>query len=115
MQADLLNGSALALKVEKIALNNTDGQDWAITTEKSPKPEKSPDPTLSGSKNLHMRFQVKAAKNAALTRAYFTRPNEEQPYYDLRDERYRNRSLPPYPLAATAKLVYDGIDSKCTR
>ena len=40
------------------------------------------------------------AGNAAATRPYFTRPNDEQPYYDIRDERYRNLSLTPYPLAA---------------
>ena len=102
VQANLVNGSALAVKVEDIGLHNTDGRAWTV------KPEKALDPALPGNKDLGLRFQVKAADEAALTRAYFTRPNEEQPYYDLKDDRYRNLSLPPYPLAATAKLVFDG-------
>ena len=47
--------------------------------------------------------------DAALTRPYFTRPNEEQPYYDLTDPRYRNLSLPPYPLAVNATVSYRGV------
>ena len=38
--------------------------------------------------------------DAALTRPYFTRPDEEQAYYDLADPRYRNLPLAPYPLSA---------------
>ena len=41
--------------------------------------------------------------DAALTRPYFTRPDEEQPYYDLTDPRYRNLPLAPYPLAVHAR------------
>ena len=40
--------------------------------------------------------------DAALTRAYYSRPDEEQAYYDLVDARYRNQSLAPYPLSAAA-------------
>ena len=40
-----------------------------------------------------------------MTRPYFTRADEEQPYYDLDDPRYRNLSLAPYPLAARCASV----------
>jgi hypothetical protein len=57
-----------------------------------------------------MRFAVKVAENAALTRPYFYTPNEEQAYYDVTDERFRNLSVSPYPLEATAHVVYQGAD-----
>ncbi len=55
------------------------------------------------------RFSVTAPTDAALTRPYFTRPNDEQPFYDIVDNRYRNLPLPPYPLAARAHVVYRGV------
>ena len=36
-------------------------------------------------------------------------PDEEQPYYDIADERYRGLPLPPYPLAMRATLTYNGV------
>ncbi|HEV2446050.1 MAG TPA: PIG-L family deacetylase, partial [Candidatus Sulfopaludibacter sp.] len=47
--------------------------------------------------------------DAVLTRPYFTRPDEEQAYYDLTDNRYRNLSLAPYPLSAKVELTYRGV------
>ncbi len=47
-------------------------------------------------------------ENAEFTRPYFTRPDIEQPYYDIRDQRFLNQPLPPYPLAAWAEFDYDG-------
>ncbi len=84
VQASLLNEGAEPLTVEKVSLNATDGKDWSL------KPEASPKPDLAASKELRMRFAVKVAENAALTRPYFYTPNEEQAYYDLGDERFRN-------------------------
>ena len=78
VQASLLNEGAEALTVEKVSLDATDGKDWSL------KPEASPKPELAASKELRMRFAVKVAENAALTRPYFYTPNEEQAYYDVR-------------------------------
>ena len=55
------------------------------------------------------RFDVTVPRDAAITRPYFTRPDEEQPYYDLIDARYRNLPTAPYPLAARARLSYHGV------
>ena len=104
VQASLLNEGAEELTVEKVSLEATDGKDW------STKPDTSPKPELAPSKELRLRFAVKAAEDAALTRPYFFRPNEEQPFYDLGDDRYRNQSFAPYPLEATARVVYQGAD-----
>jgi LmbE family N-acetylglucosaminyl deacetylase len=53
-------------------------------------------------------FHVHAAEDAAPTEPYFTRPTTEQPYYDISNEAWRERSFAPYPLAAWAELTFDG-------
>ncbi len=55
------------------------------------------------------RFAVTVPTDAALTRPYFSRPDEEQPYYDILDARYRNLPRAPYPLALRATLTYNGV------
>ena len=60
-------------------------------------------------KNAQWRFSVTVPADAALTRPYFARPDEEQPYYNISDERYLNLPLPPYPLALRATLTYNGV------
>jgi LmbE family N-acetylglucosaminyl deacetylase len=54
-------------------------------------------------------FKVQASANAEPTQPYFTRPNTEQPYYDLTNPEYRERSFAPYPLAAWAEFTFDGL------
>ena len=54
-------------------------------------------------------FRVQAPANAEPTQPYFTRPNTEQPYYDLAKPQYRERSFAPYPLAAWAEFTLDGL------
>ncbi len=54
-------------------------------------------------------FKVQAAENADPTQPYFTRPNIEQPYYDLIHPDYRLRSVAPWQLAAWAEFTFDGL------
>jgi LmbE family N-acetylglucosaminyl deacetylase len=54
-------------------------------------------------------LNVKVPENAEPTAPYFTRPNIEQPYYDLTRPEYRLRSFAPYPLAAWAEFTFDGL------
>jgi LmbE family N-acetylglucosaminyl deacetylase len=54
-------------------------------------------------------FRVQAAENAQPTEPYFTRPNIEQPYYDLTHPEFRQRSFAPWPLAAWAEFTFDGL------
>jgi hypothetical protein len=51
-------------------------------------------------------FDVVIAKTAELTKPYFSRPNLEQPYYDINDPRYLNLPTRPYPLLAKATVTY---------
>ena len=100
---DLINESPDAVNVEAVAVEAADGKAWKIA------PEGEPPRSLAGRAQTAVRFSVAAPRDAALTRPYFTRPNEEQPYYDILDPRYRNLSLAPYPLAASARLSYRGV------
>ncbi len=104
VQAHLMNAGAEPLHVESISVDASDEKNWTI------RPESSPAPSLDPGKDLRLRFAVTAPGDAALTKPYFARPNREQPYYDLTDERYRNLSLAPYPLAAVARVDYRGTE-----
>jgi hypothetical protein len=54
-------------------------------------------------------FKLKVPADAEPTQPYFTRPNTEQPYYDLTNPEYRERSFAPWPLAAWAEFTFDGL------
>ncbi len=54
-------------------------------------------------------FRVYVPRNAAVTRPYFTRPNTEQPYYDIDDPRWLPVPFAPYPLAGWAEFHYMGV------
>jgi LmbE family N-acetylglucosaminyl deacetylase len=54
-------------------------------------------------------FRVTVPRNAAYTQPYFTRPTEEQAYYDIADPRLLNRPFAPYPLAGWAEFSYNGV------
>ncbi len=53
-------------------------------------------------------YKIKVPADAQPTQPYFTRPNIEQPYYDLTQPEYRERSFAPWPLAAWAEFTFDG-------
>ena len=64
---------------------------------------------LGRSRAVAMRaFRSPCRRMRPSPRPYFTRPDEEQAYYDLTDPRYRNLSLAPYPLSATVRVSYRG-------
>ena len=103
VRVDLLNQSPESVNVESIALAASDGKAWRIAS-KGEQPK-----TLSARALGQLRFSVTAPADAALTRPYFTRPNDEQPYYDVTDPRYRNLPLAPYPLSVNAAVTYRGV------
>jgi len=53
-------------------------------------------------------FKLRVPENAEPTQPYFTRPNTEQPYYDLLHPEYRERSFAPWPLSAWVEFTFDG-------
>jgi LmbE family N-acetylglucosaminyl deacetylase len=54
-------------------------------------------------------FRLQVPENAEPTQPYFTRPNTEQPYYDLKHPEYRERSFAPWPLSAWVEYWFDGV------
>jgi LmbE family N-acetylglucosaminyl deacetylase len=88
-------------RLEKVWLQSRIGQDWKSTLTGS-----AIDPTAPVADPV---FNVRAADNAAPTAPFFTRPNIEQPYYDIANPQWRERSFAPYPLDAWAKFTFDGL------
>ncbi len=103
VQSTLMNLGTEALTVEDMKLAPTDGTEWSI------RPDAQPGAALPARKDWHVKFSVTVPDNARITRPYYTRPDQEQAYYDLIDAQWRNLSTAPYPLAATARVMYKGI------
>ena len=98
----LYNESTEDVNIESVNVAPSDGKNWTIEA------KSSPTPVLAAGNDLRLRFSVKAPPDAALTKPYFYRPDEEQPSYTLTDPRYQSLSLAPYPLAASARIQYRG-------
>jgi LmbE family N-acetylglucosaminyl deacetylase len=54
-------------------------------------------------------FRVYIPHDSPLTRPWFTRPNTEQPFYNITDKRWLDRPFAPYPLAGWAEFHYMGV------
>jgi LmbE family N-acetylglucosaminyl deacetylase len=94
------NPGQSSLQINRLWLETPAGESWSATPE-SPAPS-----AVEAGHALDQRFDVKLPENAAPTRPYFSRPSEELPYYDKVDERYRDYSFTPYPLAAWIDFTY---------
>ncbi len=103
VQAQIYDEGPESVSVDAVEVAPSDGKNWNIHRQGS-----AVDQVKAGAQ-AQVRFEVTVPPDAAITRPYFTRPDEEQPYYDLIDPRYRNLPLAPYPLAVRAKLSYRGV------
>ncbi len=54
-------------------------------------------------------FEVQIPSTAAYTEPYFSRPNVEQPYYNINDPKYLNLPFAPYPVSGWAEFEYQGV------
>jgi LmbE family N-acetylglucosaminyl deacetylase len=109
VETHLLNASDQTVRIEGINVRPAYEKPWKIRLEK-PGPAE-----LDGGKDIRLRFAVTAPEDANLTKAYFWRPDEEQPYYNISDERFLNLSLAPYPLAASARINYRGANFEISK
>jgi hypothetical protein len=109
VQVRVVNESGKEVKIESAGLRAADGKAWKIGVKGDTVK------AVAARGDAQVRFSVTAPPDAALTRPYFTRPDEEQPYYDLVDERYRNLSLAPYPLSAAVTVSYHGASLPLTQ
>jgi LmbE family N-acetylglucosaminyl deacetylase len=99
VEAQVFNQSPEKLAVESVAVTASDGKNWNVHGDNSAR-------DLDGGKEAEWRFSVTVPENATLTRPYYSRPDEEQPYYDINDPRDRNLPVAPYPLSVRARLAY---------
>ena len=90
-------------KLGKVWLSSPDKESWGISRVGAPGLD-NPKSTAGD-----VVFRVTVPQNAAITRPYFSRPNTEQPYYDIQDPRWLNLSYAPYPLAGWAEFDYNGV------
>ena len=88
-------------RLARVWLSSQSGSPW-----KAEDPGGAIDPAAPVNDRL---FRVKAAEDAAPTAPFFTRPSIEQPYYDISNQAWRNRSFAPWPLAAWAEFTFDGL------
>ena len=95
--------SAEGLQLARTWLDQPDGSAWEITRIGAP----GLDAVSSNSGDAI--FRVYVPREAAVTRPYFTRPNTEQPYYDINDKRWLTLPFAPYPLAGWAEFKYMGV------
>ena len=103
VKVHVVNQSAASVELEKVAVSPVQQtQSWNITGTSTAE-------TLADDKPFEEQFTVQVPEDAAFTRPYFSRPNIEQSYYDIQDDRFLNRPLAPYPLAGWADFNFDGI------
>jgi LmbE family N-acetylglucosaminyl deacetylase len=102
VETRLYNESPESLNIQSVNVLATDGKAWTIHQKAEDKADWGP------GQEERVNFAVTAPSDAALTRPYFSRPDEEQAYYNVNDERYRTLSLAPYPLRATLRVEYRG-------
>jgi LmbE family N-acetylglucosaminyl deacetylase len=95
--------SSVPVKIDKISVE-LDGAGSSDI-----EPEGSTAGQLDGESVFNARFAVHIPANAGFTRPYFDRPSLEQPYYDVREPKYRGLPLPPYPLEAKVVATYGDV------
>jgi LmbE family N-acetylglucosaminyl deacetylase len=93
--------SSSETRLDKIWLESRTGAEW-----KSSISSGAVNPTGPVSDPV---FTVHVPDDAAPTAPSFTRPNTEQPYYDVANPQWRERSFAPYPLDAWAEFTFDGL------
>ena len=96
--------AAVGIKLDKVWLSSSGGDVW-----KSEDTTKAADADGEGGVASDHFFRVHAPENAEPTQPFFTRPSTEQPYYDIANQQWRERSFAPYPLAAWAEFSFDGL------
>ena len=96
------NPTDLPVAIESVSLETPQGEQWNVA------PEGQTRGTLKSNQSMDVRFTVNAPQNAGYTRPYFSRPDIEQPYYNIDQPQYLNMPLAPYPLSAKVKFSYDG-------
>ncbi len=89
------------VRLSRVWLESSDGAPWKIEDASGAAAEAAP--------VSDRIFHARVPDDAQPTAPYFTHPTTEQPYYDISNEAWRERSFAPYPLAAWAQFTFDGV------
>jgi LmbE family N-acetylglucosaminyl deacetylase len=123
VQAQLVNEGGEAVEVTAASVEASDGKAWQIAAKpageirseaggrfgnRPPTMVSAAPATVAARQDAKFQFGVTVPADAAITRPYFSRENEGQPYYNIDDPRYQSQSLVPYPLSATLHVSYHG-------
>jgi LmbE family N-acetylglucosaminyl deacetylase len=103
VEAQIYNQSPQSVQILGVDVVPSDGKNWnQHLLGEAPK-------EAAAGKEVTARFGVTVPADATITRPYYSRPDEEQPYYDIHDKRDLGLPTSPYPLAARARLSYNGV------
>ena len=102
VKVHVVNQSAMPVSLQQVKVEASDGNDWDVQGSWNAQ-------QLPEDKPADVRFDLTAPKNAKFTKPYFSRPNIEQSYYDISDQKYLNLPLSPYPLQAWAEFQFEGV------
>lgn len=97
------NPTNTPVQLERVTLEAPQGEQWTVD------PTDQSGGALSENQSKDLRFTVHVPQNAGFTRPYFTRPDIEQPYYDILEPKYLNLPLAPYPISARLRFTFDGV------
>lgn len=97
------NQGGTPVKIGKTYLETPQGESWTTKTTSESVNE------IAAGSAVDLRYDIQVPENVRYTRPYFARPDIEQAWYDINDERYRNLPLSPYPVAGWAEFEYEGV------
>lgn len=97
------NPTKIPLDVVSVTLESPDGEQWTID------PASQQPSTFTPEQPVSVRFTVQAPSQASFTRPYFTRPDIEQAYFDIQNQKYLNLPEVPYPLSASVQMAINGV------
>jgi LmbE family N-acetylglucosaminyl deacetylase len=95
--------SPVVLSIDQVSVDLLGDHDISMV------PKGTASGALAGGSVMNSIFEVKLPENAPYTRPYFERPNLEQPFYDVKNKRYRNLPFAPYPLQARVVVSYQNV------
>jgi len=105
MDVHVANQGSQPISIVKAQVVSHAGSNWTITAKNSIDGMVRP----GDAKNLMVSATV--ATDAALTAPYFSRPDLEQPYYDILNTKFLNLPTMPYPLSAEVTYSYNGVEA----
>ncbi len=108
VRVHLFNGGRLAAEIDDVKLTGSSGKSWNAKLESGAAKQIGP------GKALRVQFAATVPQDEPFTRPYFTRPDMEQPYYDIADTAHRSLPLAPYPLEAIARFRFQGVIVEAT-